>query len=77
MPTIKIIDSIKIDLYSRKHPPPHFHVLYAEYEELIVIETLDTYAGGIPKAQRKKVIDWTKNRKFYLLKNFKRLNPGL
>ena len=42
MPTVKTIDSIKIDIYSRDHPPPHFHVKFAEYEELIVIETLET-----------------------------------
>lgn len=34
-PAIKIIDAIKIDVYSREHPPPHFHAIYAEYEELI------------------------------------------
>ena len=48
MPTVKTIDNIKIDIYSRDHPPPHFHVKFAEYEELIVIETLDTYAGKMP-----------------------------
>lgn len=37
MATIKVIDSIKIDIYSREHPPPHFHILYAEFEELIII----------------------------------------
>lgn len=37
MPTIKIIEGTKIDVYSREHPPPHFHALYAEYEELIEI----------------------------------------
>ena len=77
MPTIKIIDSVKIDLYSREHPPPHFHALYAEYEELIVIDTLETYAGSLPKTQRKKVVDWAKDRQGFLLENFKRLNPGL
>ncbi|NQU82268.1 MAG: DUF4160 domain-containing protein [Bacteroidetes bacterium] len=77
MPTVKIIDSIKIDVYSREHPPPHFHVLYTEYEELIVIESLETYAGKLPSAQRKKVIDWAKYRKEFLSENFKRLNPGL
>jgi hypothetical protein len=25
MPTVKTIDNIKIDIYSRDHPPPHFH----------------------------------------------------
>ena len=77
MPTIKIIDSIKIDVYSREHPPPHIHVLCAEYEELIVIETLETYAGYVPSAQRKKVIRWVTTQKELLLKNFKRLNPRL
>ena len=77
MPTIKIIDSIKIDVYSREHPPPHFHVLFAEYEELIVIETLETYIGYIPASQRKKVIKWAKTQKELLKENFKRLNPRL
>lgn len=77
MPTIKIIESIKVDIYSREHPPPHFHVLYAEYEELIEIETLDTYIGFVPKAQRKKVVEWAKENKVYLNGIFKQLNPRL
>ena len=77
MPTIKIIDSIKIDVYSREHLPPHFHVLFAEYEELIIIETLETYIGYIPASQRKKVLKWAKAQKELLLNNFKRLNPRL
>lgn len=77
MPTVKIIDSIKIDLYSREHPPPHFHALYAEHEELIVIDTLETYIGKIPSAQRKKVIAWAKNNQTYLMNIFTQLNPKL
>ena len=77
MPTIKIIDSIKIDIYSREHPPPHIHVLYAEYEELIEIESLNTYIGKIPIAQRKKVINWADDKQDYLMGIFKQLNPRL
>jgi hypothetical protein len=77
VPTIKIIDSIKVDIYSREHPPPHFHAIYAEYEELIEIESLNTYAGKIPVKQRKKVIDWAFNNKIYLLSVFEKLNPRL
>lgn len=75
MPTIKTIDNVKVILYSRDHPPPHIHVKYAEYEELIVIETLKTYAGQIPPIQRKKVTDWAKLHKPYLLNLFNNLNP--
>jgi hypothetical protein len=73
MPTVKLLDSIKIDVYSREHPPPHFHALYAEFEELIV----ETYAGKLPTIQRKKVIEWAKDKQDFLLENFKRLNPRL
>lgn len=54
MPTIKIIDSIKIDLYSREHPPPHFHAIYAEHEELIEIETLIHTLGRFPVFREKR-----------------------
>ena len=77
MPTIKIIEGTKIDVYSREHPPPHFHALYAEHEELIVIETLETYAGKIPNNKRKKDVSWAEKNKQLLAENFKRLNPNL
>ena len=77
MPTIKIIDSIKIDVYSREHPPPHVHAIYAEHEELIEIESLETYAGKLPSSQRKKVINWVFSNQNYLLGIFKQLNPRL
>jgi hypothetical protein len=75
MPTVKTIDNVKIDIYSRDHPPPHLHAKFAEHEELIVIETLETYAGKMPKVQRKKVIDWAADNKPFLLEIFNKLNP--
>jgi len=79
MPTVHIIDSIKIDVYSREHLPPHFHALYAEYEILIVIKTLETYAGEMPSKQYKAIIEWAKleNAKNFLLETFIRLNSNL
>lgn len=77
MPTVKIIDSIKIDIYSREHPPPHFHAIYAEYEELIEIKTLKTYIGNLPSSKRKKVVKWADKHKDYLMEVFKQLNPKL
>lgn len=77
MPTLTTIDNIKIDIYSREHPPPHFHAKYAEYEELIIIETLETYAGSLPKTQQKKAMDWAENNKQFLLDIFNQLNPRL
>jgi hypothetical protein len=77
MPTIKIIDSVKIDLYSKEHPPPHFHAIYADFEALITIRNFEIYAGKLPKSQLFKVINWAKDNQEMLFYNFKRLNPGL
>ena len=79
MPTLHIIKSIKIDVYSREHLPPHFHALYAEHEILIEIKTLKTYAGYLPIRQHKAVLDWAKDEKIktFLSANFKKLNSNL
>jgi len=77
MPTIKIIDSIKIDLYSREHAPPHFHAIFADFEILITIRDLTIYTGKMPKSQLKKVMEWAKMNQEMLAENFKRLNPRL
>jgi len=77
MPTIKIIDSIKIDLYSREHPPPHFHAIYADKEALITIKDFEIYEGSLPKTQLNKVLSWAKQNQKMLLDNFKILNPRL
>ncbi len=54
MPTVKNINNIKIDIYSRDHPPPYFHAKFAEFEELIVIETLACYREKYLKYREKK-----------------------
>lgn len=77
MPTIKIIDSVKVDLYSREHPPPHFHAVFADFEVLITIRDFKIYAGSMSKTQFDKVIDWAKLNQDILMDNFKRLNPRL
>lgn len=60
MPAYFTFDGIKIDLYFDDHAPPHFHAIYAEYEELIEITTLETYQGYLPAKQHKKVIQWAR-----------------
>lgn len=79
MPTIFTLNSIKIDVYSKEHLPAHFHAIYAEYEILIDIQTLQTYAGELPPRQYKQVIKWADEPtvKVFLLENFYRLNPNL
>jgi Domain of unknown function (DUF4160) len=79
MPTLHIINSIKIDVYAREHMPPHFHAIYAEHEMLFEIDTLATYAGWLPPKQYRLIIRWAQmpGIRSFLLDNFNRLNPNL
>ncbi|HMQ45938.1 MAG TPA: DUF4160 domain-containing protein [Saprospiraceae bacterium] len=60
MLTYFTFDGIKVDLYFDDHPPPHFHALYAEYEAIITIQSLEVYRGYLPKKQLKTVLKWSK-----------------
>lgn len=77
MPTIDIINGIKINIYNGEHRPPHIHAVYNEYEILVVIETGETYSGNLPNKQRKKVFDWLAGNNDWALEIFYELNPSL
>lgn len=77
MPTIDIINGIKINIYNGEHRPPHIHAVYNEYEILVVIETGETYAGNLPNKQRKKNFDWPAGNNDWALEIFYELNPSL
>jgi len=76
MPTIHIIDSIKILIYFADHLPPHFHAIYNEHEELIEINTLETYRGRLPNRQRKRVIEWAEEHQDFLIEKWNEFNPN-
>ncbi len=76
MPTIHLINSIKILIYFDDHLPPHFHATYNEFEELILINTLESYRGHLPNKQRKKVIEWATNNQDFLIRKWNEFNPN-
>lgn len=77
MPIISFFDGIKILLFSNDHLPPHFHVYYAEYKALIVIDSLQIMRGDLPIKQLNKVVEWAGLNKENLLETFYQLNPSL
>jgi hypothetical protein len=48
MPMIGRFYRILIQMYFADHAPPHFHALYAEFEALIAIQTLEVIRGELP-----------------------------
>jgi hypothetical protein len=77
MPTIDFFEGIKINIYSVEHLPPHIHVVYSEYEVLLVISTGEIYAGKLPKKQLRKAINWLQIYKEEALSIFYQLNTNL
>lgn len=70
---ITTVDSIKLYLYPRDHNPPHFQAIYAEYEALIDIRTLEVLRGELPNKQLKRVLVWAEGKQDLLLNEFTRL----
>jgi hypothetical protein len=77
MPTIDTFDGIKINVYNGEHRPPHIHVLYNEFEVLLIIETSEVYAGNLRSKQMKKALDWLAGNTDWELSVFYELNPNL
>ena len=75
MPTIFIIDSIKILVYFDDHNPPHFHAVYDDHEELIIIASLETLKGSLPPSRKRKVIDWARENMNFIVRKWNEFNP--
>lgn len=53
MPIIARFYGILIKMYFKEHGIPHFHALYAEYNGVFEIESLEMIEGDLPnRAQR-------------------------
>jgi hypothetical protein len=48
MPTVAVIDGVKIQFYWDDHVPAHFHVEVGGYRAQVAIETLEVINGWIP-----------------------------
>lgn len=59
MPEITRFYGIIIKLFFSDHPPPHFHVVYGEYNALFDIETLEIIEGDLPNRAQKMVVEWS------------------
>ncbi len=75
MPLIHSLEGIKIYVYYNDHLPPHFHALYAEYEVMITIETLEVIKGQMPTKSLKKVLAWAKDNQNVLMAAYRNFNP--
>jgi len=81
MPIIARFYGILIKMYFKEHGVPHFHALYAEYNAIFDIESLEMIEGDLPRRAQKLVKEWAELYKNDLMamwktQEFKKL-PGL
>jgi Domain of unknown function (DUF4160) len=63
MPTVAIVEGVKIQFYPREHPPAHFHAVFAEYRAQIDIASLSVIKGRLPRAKLRVVVSWAATRR--------------
>jgi hypothetical protein len=63
MPTVAIVNGVRIEFYFDEHPPPHFHARYAEFIAQIDLATFEIIKGSLPNAQMRVVRDWASTRR--------------
>lgn len=67
MPTVAIVEGVRIVFYADEHPPPHFHAVFAEHRASIEIATLSVLRGSLPANKLKAVKVWAEPRREKLL----------
>lgn len=70
MPTVAVVDGVKIIFYGKEHWPAHFHARLAEHNAVFDIVRLEMVQGTLPVAKKRKVIEWAHTRQGALLRAF-------
>jgi hypothetical protein len=58
MPELSRFLGMVISIYFDDHNPPHFHVLYNEYEALIAINDFTVLEGSLPSRMLGLAMEW-------------------
>lgn len=72
MPEISKFYGIVIYMYINDHNPPHFHVVYGEYEAMVNIDD-GLVKGTLPRRALSMVFEWMDRHHDELMENWHRL----
>jgi hypothetical protein len=61
VPTIAIVNGVRIVMYWNDHAPAHFHALLAEHRAVIEIDGL-VVGGYLPKHKLRSILKWAASR---------------
>lgn len=72
MPEISRFLGITIYMRYRDHPPPHFHVRYADNSAIIDIATMQILEGQLPGRVYGLIAEWGVRHQMLLRENWRR-----
>ena len=75
MPEISRFLGIVIGIFSREHPPPHFHAVYGEYQITVEINS-GVVHGDFPKRALRHVLEWLELHEEELIEDWDRIQAG-
>ena len=70
MPTISTLYGILIQMFWNDHPPPHFHVRYADHRARVSIGELTILSGSLPRTAERLVLESAQLHQAELMKNW-------
>jgi len=70
MPELSRFLGMTIAMYFKDHNPPHFHVLYNEYDVAIEIKTLSVIDGKVPPRILGLALEWAEMHKDELIEDW-------
>lgn len=76
MPEISLFYGVRITMSWNEHNPPHFHVEYAEYKAMVLIQEGILGKGFLPGKQLKLVLAWCEIHKDELMQNWELSKAG-
>jgi hypothetical protein len=70
MPTIAIVDGVKIQMFYNNHTPAHFHAILGGDECLVAIRDLGVMRGSLPSGKLRRVLAWASEHQGKLALNW-------
>ncbi|WP_082531804.1 DUF4160 domain-containing protein [Methylobacterium sp. Leaf469] len=74
MPTFKTFDGFRLEVRSREHNPPHFHILGPDHHALVDIQTLQVIEGTCSRKMLAETVAWAADKTEALMTEWRRLN---
>lgn len=74
MPTFHRFDGFRIEIRSRDHSPPHFHMIGPDFHALIDIRSLQVIQGTYTRKALAEVVAWAAGQSDALMREWRRLN---